>query len=266
MKAKPQHGFSINPGVTMNHHFRAHPAAALLALGVLPFAAQADGLTLIERQTILTGSALVGYANVLYNSGVLSANDNSLDLSFDDVLADAGSVNGAYLGRPVTGSALFSAAQAFEVGAYGIRASGEAGGQTVADYSYMSAGANATSTLELTFTLDVATPFGIDGLLITGGTAAPAAVSLSCLSACSSTSWSFMSTGAFSATGTLNPGTWLLYGYAGRARVGPNELVLAGFDVNLTLAPVPEPPGWALVASGALVLGFLQRRRRRDPS
>ncbi len=244
-------------------HSRMHAAVTLLALGAQPFAVQADGLTLVERQTILTGFALVAYASIGYNSGVLSANDSSLSSSFSDQLAASGSANGAYLGNPVSGSAAFSAQQVFEVGAYGISATGEAGGQTVADYSYMSAGASATSSVKLTFTVDVATPFSIDGLLITGGTAAPAAVSLTCLSACSNTSWRFDTTGAFGATGTLNPGTWLLYGYAGRTRVGPNELRLAGFDVDLALAPVPEPESWALMAGGGAALLFLQRRRRR---
>lgn len=245
------------------NHLRLHATAALLALGAQPFAAHADGLTLVGRETILNGSALVGFATVNYSSGNLNADDSSLSTSFEDVLADAGSVVGAYLGNPVTGSAVFSAAQAFEVGAYGISAQGEAGGQTFADYSYMSAGANATSTLKLTFTLDAATPFTLGGSLITGGSAAPASMQLNCISACSSTSWRFDSTGDFNFAGTLNAGTWLLYANAGRTRVGANELRLAGFDVNLALAPVPEPSGWVLMATGAVVLGFLQRRRRR---
>ena len=242
--------------------FRIHAAATLLVLGAQPIVAQADGLTLVGRETILNGSALVGYAIVNYNSGFLTANDNSLVGSYENVLAAAGSVNGEYLGTPVSGAASFSAAQAFEVGAYSISAAGEAGGQTIADYSYMSAAARATSSLKLTFTVDTATPFSLDGSLITGGTAAPASVQLSCLTACSSTFWRYSSTGEFHATGTLNPGTWLLYANAGQTRVNPNELRLAGFGLDLALTPVPEPQGWILMASGGAVLLFLQRRRR----
>lgn len=241
---------------------RIHAAAMLLVLGALPIAAQADGLTLVNRETILTGSAFVGYAIVSYSSGILSANDTSLVGSYENVLAASGSVDGEYLGAPVSGEALFSAAQSFEVGAYGISAAGEAGGQTIADYSYVSAGARATSTLKLTFTVDAATPFSLDGSLITGGTAAPASVQLSCLSACSSSFWRYSSTGDFHATGVLNAGTWLLYANAGQTRVNANQLRLAGFELGLALAPVPEPQGWALMASGGMVLLFLQRRRR----
>jgi hypothetical protein len=242
---------------------RLHAAATLLAFWVQPFAARADGLTLVDRQAALSGSALMGYATVDYNSGFLNANDNGLATSFENVLAARGSANGEYLGNPVMGEALFSAARAFDVGVYGISVSGEAGGQPIAGYSYMSAAANATSTLRLTFTLDVATPFSLDGSLITGGALARASMPLNCLSACSSAYWPFDSKGDFSFSGALNPGTWLLYANAGRTRVAANELRLAGFEVNLALAPVPEPSGWALLANGALVLGFLQRRLRR---
>lgn len=244
--------------------FRIHAAATWLVLVTQPMAAQADGLTLVARETILNGSAAVGYATVNYNSGSLSANDASLVSSFKDVLAARGSANGEYLGTPVSGEALFSAAQAFDLGAYGISARGEAGGQTTAAYSYMSAAANATSTLRLRFTLDTATPFNLDGFLIEGGTSAPAAMQLSCLSACSSTFWRHDTTGAFSFSGTLNPGIWLLYANAGRTSVGANELRVAGFEVNLALSPVPEPGAWALLASGGMVLLFLHRRRRID--
>ncbi len=67
--------------------------------------------------------------------------------------------------------------------------------------------------------------------------------------------------GNVSKTFTLGPGTYSVVigglDYAGQADIGQR-----GFSTSLTLAPVPEPETWALMAGGLLMLSAVARSRR----
>jgi hypothetical protein len=237
-------------------------AAALVGCVVpVPVLAQAQGLSLVGRDTQMSGNFFVGFST-LSDSGNLSHSSTALTNSFGLELADDGGVNGFVGANPVSGTGSFISRQAFEVGALGLAAYGQAQAQVTTGQAYVSGTAQARSSLELTFSVAVETPFILQVALVNGGGNSPVIVRLAPLGAVSSSSWQFTSTGAFTTSGLLAPGSWTLYANAS-AVVSPSNLRMSSYEYVLQLAPVPEPQSWALLGGGvSVLLLFMQRRRR----
>lgn len=235
-------------------------ATALGAVG----AAQAQEISLISRESILSGNFLVGYAT-LGDSGSDLQTFTTPDLSFVHSAEDSGGVNGLWGGLPVVGSGLYEISQRSESGPLEITVEGTAFTMLSTPYGYVSAGANALSQLDFLFDLPVPMNFGLylqmielPGATVNGLTAR--ADALFKLSGPGDT-WLFTDAGDFVQTGVLPAGQWRINGFADTRGNGE-----ASFLATILLSPVPEPGTALMLALGlAGLVGWRKGLPARAP-
>jgi hypothetical protein len=225
--------------------------------------AQAQTPVMSSRLSSVFGNFLVGFATV-GDSGSFSETLRTLDASYSRSAADTGSINGLHGDTPVVADGAFSAAQDYVFSPTLISAAGSASTLVSSPFSYVSLGANGTSTLALEFRVDQPMAFVFSGIVQeqegpgVGTVASEAAAVVQFTGGGTGGSWTSQATpGAFSISGLLQPtGHYRLYGNATSRLNGS-----ASYGFNLQLSPVPEPAPWALVLAGSALLVSLHRRR-----
>jgi hypothetical protein len=237
------------------------PLAIVLLLAGLATAQAAD-LALVNRESTMSGNFLVGFAT-LSDRGDYSQIFTTPDLSFSNSVADAGGVNGFHSTTPVVGSGSFSTTQDYAVSPLLITLSGSVSNTLSTPFTYVSAGANASSVLELEFDISVPTAFTLSGQLsellgASVNSAAPLAdTSLALRGLTTGVGfWLFSIPGSFAQSGVMQPGRWLLSAQAS-SRINAD----ASYVGSLVLSPVSEPNGAWLLTGGAAALWLRLRRR-----
>jgi hypothetical protein len=223
-------------------------------------AVQAQDATLTARQTNVFGNFLVGTGPV-GDSGSFSEFLTTLSSAYGQAADDAGAVNNVFNGMPVTGSASFASEAAFVFDPLQIVGNGAVATSGETPYSYVSLGANAASSVRLTFNLPVQTLVTLSGSVTrllgpnvgTRLSSASASVTMNGLGSWSTTSHE----GGFFASRTLLPGSYEIRGSASSSINGE-----ASFVFNALLTPVPEPSGWLMLMSGALWVAHRRLRGR----
>lgn len=238
----------------------------LLTGGLLLLATSSWAIDLSYRHSLVSGSFVVGYAG-LVDSG--SAGQHVYELVDHDLEAvtDSGSVSGNFKGTPVVGAGGFHAAHSYTVSDASIQVEFAAASSLSSPYTYLSAGAQATSTLSLEFRITEDTPFTLSASLAgaTGNTVFsggkeqfPVADGGVILRPAGSSrgGWVFDTAGHHNVSGVLRSDTYLLYTNA-HAKVNGDFTGSA----QLVLGPVPEPATLALWLAGLGPLWLLARRR-----
>jgi hypothetical protein len=242
---------------------RACRALACMALLLGAGWAQAQGAAMSSRESSVFGNFLIGYATV-GDSGSFSETLRTLDASYSQLAADAGSLDSFHGSTPVIAEGGFSTAQDYVFTPTLVSATGATATHVSSPFSYVSLGANGTSTLELEFRVDQPVAFVFSGEVLEQEGPGVGTVASSSLAVVQFTgtgvagSWNSQATpGAFSTSGLLVPtGRYRLYGSATSRLNGS-----ASYGFNLQLSPVPEPAPWALVLAGSALLVSLHRRR-----
>lgn len=231
--------------------------AAGLTLLLACHAVAAQPVSVATRETVQNGDFQVGFAT-LGDSGSYDQTFTTPDTAFGNVGADSGGVNGFHVDTPVVGNGSFSTAQAYELLADRVVFSGSAVTTLSTPFSYVSAGANALSMLDLLLVLPTQMHFTFTGELVelpgaavNGLTArADAQVKLSG----PGDNWLFTGAGTFFQQGVLDAGQWRINAFADTRGNGN-----ASFAGTLLLTPVPEPAAWLLLMLGAPALAWRLR-------